>query len=319
MIEVVGFQSHLCTKLELDPGINIITGLEDSGKTALLRAVNWCRTNRPVGDRFRHNKDSSKETVVALQFADGTSIAHSKGKENWYGMVHQGKASDFTKVGNDVPQPVREALRLDEINIQEQFDEPYLIWLTSGELANVFNKLSGMEKFDGWQAAVSNGIKVANSSIRSSQAQIAEASTQISKYEKLPAVEMLVKEIDAADKKIASLSTKFNRLRQLYSDIVEARSKIEAVTASEEDCTRALELVAEIRAIHNRMLELSTKSVLLEGAKEKIAEVEAMAAAKDAAVLEYVEALAKAGICDRCYSKIDKEAISRITDKMING
>jgi len=40
-LTIQNFQSHKNTTLEFDNGINIIIGQSDSGKTAIIRALNW--------------------------------------------------------------------------------------------------------------------------------------------------------------------------------------------------------------------------------------------------------------------------------------
>ena len=46
-IHVVGFQSHADSTIEFDPGVNVLIGQSDSGKTAVVRALDWALNNRP--------------------------------------------------------------------------------------------------------------------------------------------------------------------------------------------------------------------------------------------------------------------------------
>ena len=46
------FQSHEESELELSPGINVIVGSSNSGKSAIVRAMEGVRTNRPWGTSF---------------------------------------------------------------------------------------------------------------------------------------------------------------------------------------------------------------------------------------------------------------------------
>ena len=54
-ISIKNFQSHPNTELELDPGINVITGSSDNGKTSIFRALYWIIYNRPSGNSFISN------------------------------------------------------------------------------------------------------------------------------------------------------------------------------------------------------------------------------------------------------------------------
>ena len=51
-INIKNFQSHKSTQLKLDPGVNVIVGSSDSGKTAIIRAYLWVVDNRPLGNAF---------------------------------------------------------------------------------------------------------------------------------------------------------------------------------------------------------------------------------------------------------------------------
>ena len=65
-IQIQNFQSHKETTLKLDPGVNIIVGTTDSGKTSILRALRWVIWNRPSGDDFRSwwGGNTSVEVII---------------------------------------------------------------------------------------------------------------------------------------------------------------------------------------------------------------------------------------------------------------
>jgi len=314
-IEIVNFQSHRHSVLKLVPGVNIITGLEDSGKTAVLRAVNWVRTNRPSGDGFKHNKDSAQLTMGALTFADSITAVHTKQKSsNEYHLIDGHRTQDFAKVGRDVPRPVVDALQLEDINIQEQFDQPYLVWLTSGELANVFNRLGGMQQFEDWQAAVSSGIKEANAGLREAAANITAATAKLDRYKELPQVEQLIQQMQQCDTEVAKLNVKFNRLRQISASVKEQQRQLDAVVATEADCATALGLVRQIRAMDAECSRLEQRQQMLLQITN-LADTISMAEAEyERARQNYLALLRQTGVCDRCYGRIDDAAISRIEE-----
>lgn len=321
-LKVSNFQSHSKTEIDFVDGINVITGLEDSGKTAVLRAINWLRGNKPSGDGFRHNKDKSLTVEVEMEFADGVIVNHSLSKANSYSYMNPKAGSDepgsqlFTKVGREVPAPISEKLCLDEINIQEQFDQPYLVWLTSGELANVFNKLSGMQRFDEWQSRISSGIKVANLGIKSAVADIDSSQQLLLKFEKLPAVKKMVTEIDQLDRRIAEAGRDFNKLRQVEAEIKAVESKMNKLAASEEEVARAGEITRAAKEFDSQIISVSSK---LSALREVITEMDTIMLTEEelaAATEDYLNLLSKLGICDRCYSKIDQTTVERIKERM---
>jgi len=50
-ISIQNFQSHKKTELDLVDGINVIYGLSQSGKSAILRALNWIIFNRKFSNK----------------------------------------------------------------------------------------------------------------------------------------------------------------------------------------------------------------------------------------------------------------------------
>ena len=61
-IELENFQPHHNTKITLHPSVNVIQGLSDSGKSALLRGIDAVLRRTPFYLTF--NKDSGKNTIT---------------------------------------------------------------------------------------------------------------------------------------------------------------------------------------------------------------------------------------------------------------
>lgn len=66
-VTIEGYQSHTNSTFRLSPGLTVITGPSDAGKTAIIRALRWFAFNEPTGEAFLHtirNPDGSiKETL----------------------------------------------------------------------------------------------------------------------------------------------------------------------------------------------------------------------------------------------------------------
>ena len=70
-IQINDYQSHRKTELNLSPGINVIVGENDKGKSAILRALNWLVNNRPLGEGYIYNKlDKKEEKEVRVFVSD---------------------------------------------------------------------------------------------------------------------------------------------------------------------------------------------------------------------------------------------------------
>ena len=87
-IELKNIQSHKDTTIELDPGINIIVGSSNNGKSTIMRAINWVTYNRPLGiDTLASHwildkKGNLKDTMSASIFTDdGHSVTRKRTKD----------------------------------------------------------------------------------------------------------------------------------------------------------------------------------------------------------------------------------------------
>ena len=80
-IKIKGFQGHEDSVLNLSKGLNVILGDTDTGKSSILRAINWVVTNRPSGDGFVNKL--CKECSVEITTDKGT-VTHSRIPINSY-------------------------------------------------------------------------------------------------------------------------------------------------------------------------------------------------------------------------------------------
>jgi exonuclease SbcC len=143
-ISISNFQSHRETVLDLHPGVNLIVGSSDSGKTAIIRALKWLATNRPLGDGFV-SWDSKGETIVEVLFDDGASIRHELGK---YSLKNGKDKQDWSAIGTTVPEAVTQALNISDLSWQAQMDPPFLLSASPGEVARTLNEVADLDKID---------------------------------------------------------------------------------------------------------------------------------------------------------------------------
>lgn len=156
-IKIQNFQSHADSTITFDPGVNVIVGGSDAGKTAVLRSLNWLLWNRPRGSAFvRHGGNG--ECSVTLQ-TDTNEIIRRRGKsDNCYTL----DGEVLEAVGSDVPAAVQQAMGLDEINIQGQLNPHYLVLDPPGQIAETFNSAIHLDRPEAARDAISAGIRACN-------------------------------------------------------------------------------------------------------------------------------------------------------------
>lgn len=125
-VRVQNFQSIKNASVDID-GFTVVTGPNNSGKSALMRAIRGVFTNAPGGALVRHG---APHLSVGLEFDDGSSVLWEKGgKINRYTV--NGKT--LNSVGRGVPPEV-EALGIREIRAASERLWPQIAEQFTGSL-----------------------------------------------------------------------------------------------------------------------------------------------------------------------------------------
>ena len=225
-LQISNFQSHAISELEFHPGVNIIVGASDAGKTAIIRALRWVIWNRPSGDSIQSYW--SKDTSVRIETEDAVKIIRSKGKVDKYISHVTGEEDlEFKAFGTSVPEEVTQFLNINEINLQQQLDSPFLLSSTAGEVASHWNKVAHLEKIDIGTANVNSAIRELTSSIKYKEEQEKGLQESIEKFEYLEKFEADVEVLEEMEKQLSQLRTKENKLSTLLEKLVEIQVDID--------------------------------------------------------------------------------------------
>jgi exonuclease SbcC len=144
-IAIRNFQIHKKTEVEFDPGITIISGTSDNGKSSIIRAFRWAFQNRPQGYSFRRWDTPDKAITAVDVSVDGETISRKRGKvRNEY--VFQD--TTYKALRSDVPDNIKEHIEILPFNIQPQSGKVFLFEDTDSEVAKLINEVSGISVID---------------------------------------------------------------------------------------------------------------------------------------------------------------------------
>ena len=206
-IRVKDFQCHEDLKIEFDPKITAIVGPSDAGKSAVLRAIRWVATNRPLGDGFiRHGATTS---VVKLWSDDG-SVTRRRGSQNTYAVDGQ----VLEAFGAEVPVDVTKVLKIDSVNFQGQHEPPFWFSLSPGEVAKQLNAIVDLSLID-------HTLKELNSLHRSVKAKVSVCEDRLKSIKGEFDALSWVKEVDGALKEVEEIE----RQREAVTNEWEALQK----------------------------------------------------------------------------------------------
>ena len=140
-IELKNFQSISGADLEFKPGINLIVGQSNSGKTAIIRAVNAV-INNPTRGKY-YIKKGTKNAKVSVQF-DGNNIDWERtNSDSTYNINNE----LFKKTGRNTLFDLLENtgfVRDDDnnvMNIEGEWDLPFPFDRTPSELFRLFENI----------------------------------------------------------------------------------------------------------------------------------------------------------------------------------
>lgn len=144
-LELENFQCHEKVVLDFVPGVNVIAGTSDVGKSAILKGLLWLITNKPQGLGFRRAQAKKGDAVSCKIRIDGHEIARSRSESvNEYMLDGQ----KFVAMKSDVPTDISQVLNIAPVNIQTQFVPHYLLSASSAEVARTLNESCDLAVID---------------------------------------------------------------------------------------------------------------------------------------------------------------------------
>jgi AAA15 family ATPase/GTPase len=228
-LEILNFQSHEKTSLTFHPGVNIIVGETDKGKTAIIRALRWVVWNRPSGDSIRSNWGG--KTMVRLETEEGL-VVRSKDKVDKYLLgILEKKILEFKAFGTSVPEEINEFLNINEINLQEQLDVHFLLgkgW-TPGSIAAHFNKVANISKIDSSTSNVNKKITKLESDIKYDKEQVIEKQTALLSFDYLDTAESLLEVLEEQETRLTKYRNSAYKLRVKIDDIKETHRFLDSL------------------------------------------------------------------------------------------
>lgn len=220
-VRIQGFQSHLDSTFTLSPGLNVITGPSDAGKTAIIRALRWLAFNEPQGEAFIHTirdtdgniTQTAEQATVTVEFDDGITVSKTrrKGKTTY---THSSYPDPWEKA--ELPLEIKESLGLIKqsygdnfdtcLNFAYQLDPPFMLSETGSTGAKVLGKLAGTEVVDKSIGVVVKQTHQTREIIRQSEKAVGQYDVELLEYlhteERLEVVEGLEHDYDRIQSKL---------------------------------------------------------------------------------------------------------------------
>ena len=249
-VRVENFQSHEDTEFDLSPGINLIVGSSEAGKSALLRAINFALHNEPRGDDFvRMERD---ETRVHIWWNDGCYLCRIKGESRNAVLItdQDGYQQGFEKIGTSLPSEALKVLGYPPIDSEsgpiayaDQHQPLFLVTLSASELPRTISRLTGIDDFEDAAEALNKEANAANRKIKDSTKRLEKYDTDLKafqglddKLKHLETMDELAEQIDdisGSVKSARNLRGNYDNLMQMgrqANSALQAANKIAALS-----------------------------------------------------------------------------------------
>lgn len=248
-VQLKGWQSHVDSNFNLGPGLNVITGPSDAGKTSIIRAVRWVAFNDPAGEAFVNAAVGG--TTVVIKLSNGVTVEKRRrsGKTAYMLQLSPGdEPKIFEK--SEVPEEVKTVLGIIKqsfgdfvatLNFSFQLDAPFLISEPPSAGAKILGRIAGTEVIDLAIKSVAKDNYKANQERLQANKDIERIGKELKDFEdletlknQLEACEYLVEQVDAAAAKNSNLTKYRDNYIILSKKIAELAQELDRLLIVED-------------------------------------------------------------------------------------
>ncbi len=217
--------------MDFTPGLNIITGPTDSGKTAIIRAIRWVVLGEPAGDPFVNKAVGF--TRVSITADKGLVMKTRKGTKTSY-QVDQ---TLYEK--SEIPVEVSDIVGLQKVSfgdfepalqIAYQLDSPFLLSESPSVGAKVLGKLANAELVDAAIKKAAKGGYDARAEKAAAEKELRQIETSLQLYVGLPDIRAALDTCHALYVAIEAKQNLVERLSALKKSYDELRNTVNAAT-----------------------------------------------------------------------------------------
>lgn len=210
------FQQWKTGLIEFKPGLNILIGNTESGKSTLFRAIGSILTGKMPEDYIRKG---TKGCEVEIQFSDNTIFKRSRNKKD---NIANANGVIFERVGKEIPFEYFNKLGKTSIEFgskelslcsYSQFEPHFFITLSDYDKSKLIGTICGIDIVDRLMDLINKDIRSNNTNIKFLETQISEQKAE--KSVKVPEFEAVNKKMSEMTECYGMLDDKFKMVENL--------------------------------------------------------------------------------------------------------
>lgn len=220
--------AHEATSLELSPGVTVVSGPNNVGKSAIVEAMRYLLYNPAPKHVIRHG---AKEAVVRLELDSGESIVWRRQEKNAAYSLQQpeGSSEEYHKFGREVPEDIRSLLRLEQvitdtgeridIHLGNQREPIFLLDKPGSHAAGFFAASTEADYLLKMQQALKRRSEQAKRDQSRLREDLAEVTRHLAHLEPLADLELLIQEAEALYEAILATQRQLPVLQDLMAQL----------------------------------------------------------------------------------------------------
>ena len=267
-IQINNFQSHQDTRLSLDPGVNVIVGSSDSGKSAIIRALRWIIQNK-VPANFRSTWGGDTQIVLS---SDNIITRSRTNKDNAYSLEGQ----EYKSFNKDIPEEVERTLNFSDINTQFQMDSPFLLSKSAGEVARTLNKIVNLDAIDYCLTNVERQKRKIKTDTEYSEENLKTHESNMLEFSGLDEMEKNIERIECRIKKRDKLSNdliSFKSMMENYQEIITELKEIPDYTKASITIKELEKIIEEQNILYKNKTDFTSLIATHQTATEELEEI----------------------------------------------
>jgi hypothetical protein len=232
-LKIQNFQAHKDLELELKPGINLILGDSNVGKTSVIRALQLLLTGNPKTPIYASGNPVKVEmTLNDKVYSITKTIKKDKVVKTIWNI--DGQEYDGANFKPDIG--------FSEINVQSQFEPFYMLSKTPGQIGKEIQFVTGIDLADEIKSGLNSEINVLKSDITKLKNSIEDDEKELSEYPDLKTIKKYVYKYESTIEKKEKKKEKFKKISVLS----------EKYTILQIDILESKKLVVHLESIKDR-------------------------------------------------------------------
>jgi len=238
---IENFQSHARSELSFGPGLNVIIGPSDNGKSAVLRALRWALYNEPRGSEFV--RVGARECRVTVTMSDGVQVVRellltksgASGRSRYIIRYPDRDEQVFEGFGIDVPAEVIKAHGMPQVlldtdkrvllSLGSQLEGPFLLTESGSLRARAIGRLLGVHVVDAAVRSTQKDIRSARMEVSRLEREAERYAEALKPYEDIPQQEARLNQAEELLATVERLTQRLQRLQTLNAQLASTEAE----------------------------------------------------------------------------------------------